>query len=172
MFDKRKVGLNIAQMEFSELQSLCTNLAAFRPSNWMTLFRPWSVFTTPTCLFLAAYKSSICPSLSGSIGRPRFIPEVFSPLPHAHSRWSTRAAFVYPFLGCPSKWLTLSHPWSIFTTPSCAFRAAHQRGIRPSLSGPSESTSAWLSSVCTTPFCLLQVVRESGTSPLPIGLLG
>jgi len=107
MFDERKVGLNIAPMEFSELQSLCTNPAAFRPSNWLTLFRPWSVFTTPTCLFLAAYKSSICPSLSGSIGRPRFLHAVFSPLPHAHSRRPTRAVFVYPFLGCPSKWLDL-----------------------------------------------------------------
>ena len=135
MFDKRKVGLNIAQMEFSELQSLCTNLAAFRPSNWMRLFRPWSVFTTPICRFLAAYKSSICPSLSGSIGRPRFIPEVFSPLPHAHSRRSTRAAFVHPFPGCPSNWLTSFHSCSIFTTPSCALSAAFKSGVLLSFSG-------------------------------------
>ena len=67
---------------------------------------------------------------------------------------------------------TSSRVSSIFTTPSCPLKAAHQSGVRPAVLGWSGLTSSRSSSIFTTPSCPLQAAPQSGVWPNLSGLSG
>ena len=132
---------------------------------------PSNIFTNPLCPLWAAHHGGFSYCYLVCQGWRRLVWVVFSPLCHAYCKQSKRAVFCRSHLVCWGWRRLVQLVFSPRLTP-CLLWAAHLSTVRLLLSGLSELTLLYSSSIFTTPSCPLWAAHHGGVQLSLSGLLG